>query len=390
MNRLPSFSATVLSVFIFSFIADTPVTYNVTTPWKSTPKIQAAILLDVSNSMDGLIDQAKNQLWNMVNVLSKVSCNGTMPSIEIALYEYGRPENNSNDGFVKQISPFTNDLDLLFKELINLRTNGGDEYCGHVMYSSLTQLSWDSSVNSYKVIFIAGNESFLQGDVAFTKACEEARKKGVVVNTIYCGNKDQGIKESWNLGAECGNGSFSNIDQNAEPLIIPTPYDTTIITLKSKLNETYIAYGRRGALEYESMLQADTLPLYNIVDPTKIDSFVVAQYVIAKSNKLLYNNPQWDLIDATEKNPGIIDTLDMTTLVDSLKARSRKDLRKIVETMSVLRKKVRDQIADLALKQEEFIKTEKERQKAKEPQTLQSEIERIIREQVKRVNMKID
>jgi len=42
----------------------------------NNPKIQAAILLDVSNSMDGLIDQAKNQLWNMVNVLSKVTCRG--------------------------------------------------------------------------------------------------------------------------------------------------------------------------------------------------------------------------------------------------------------------------------------------------------------------------
>jgi hypothetical protein len=390
MNRLPGFFATVISVFIFSFIADSPVASRKTRHEMFTPKIQAAILLDVSNSMDGLIDQAKKQLWNMVNVLSKVTCDGNIPTIEIALYEYGRTENNSNDGFVKQISPFTNNLDLLFKVLISLQTHGGDEFCGHVMYNSLLQLNWDNSANSYKVIFISGNESFLQGDVSFTKACEEAKRKGVVINTIYCGSKDQGIKENWNLGAECGNGTFSNIDQNAEPLIIPTPYDTTIITLKTKLNETYLAYGRSGALEYESMLQADTLPLYNIVDPTKMDSFVVAQYVIAKSNKHLYNNPQWDLVDATEKNPGIIDTLDMTTLVDSLKTRSRKDLRKIVETMAVQRKKVQDQIAELAFKQEEFIKTEKERQKVNEPQTLQSEIERIIREQVKRVNMKIE
>src|SRR6185436_9261327 len=106
-----------------------------------------------------------------------------------------------------------------------------------VMYNSLTELNWDSLANSYKVIFISGNESFLQGDISFTKACEEAKRKGIVVNTIYCGSKDQGIKENWNLGAECGNGTFTNIDQYAQPLSIPTPYDTTIITLKEKLNE---------------------------------------------------------------------------------------------------------------------------------------------------------
>ena len=31
------------------------------------PRVQLALLLDTSNSMDGLIDQAKSQLWKIVN-----------------------------------------------------------------------------------------------------------------------------------------------------------------------------------------------------------------------------------------------------------------------------------------------------------------------------------
>jgi len=385
MNRLPGFSATVLTVILFSFLPNSPTTYDKSRKETFAPKIQAAILLDVSNSMDGLIGQAKNQLWNMVNVLSKVTCNGTMPTIEIALYEYGRTNNDQKEGFVKQISSFTRDLDLLFKELINLTTNGGEEYCGHVIYNSLTQLTWDSVGNSYKVIFISGNESFLQGDVSFTKACEEARKKGVIVNTIYCGDKKQGIKENWNLGAECGNGSFTNIDQYAPELSIPTPYDTTIITLKEKLNETYIAYGLGGKKYYNSMVQMDTMAVYNLIDPTKI-----SQFVVVKSNKNLNNNSDWDLVDALEKNARIIDTLDMNNLDDSLKTKSRKELKKIVEGTAAERKRIQNLIADLSVKQEKFIKAEKEKLKTNEPQTLESEIERIIREQVKRVNMKIE
>src|SRR6185503_15682196 len=96
----------------------------------SSPKIQAAILLDVSNSMDGLIEQAKNQLWNMVSVMGKVKCADGLPQIEIALYEYGRPANDPKAGYVKQISGFTTDLEQLSHELFKLRTNGGDEYCG--------------------------------------------------------------------------------------------------------------------------------------------------------------------------------------------------------------------------------------------------------------------
>src|SRR5215207_5412336 len=60
------------------------------------PKIQAAILLDVSNSMDGLIEQAKAQLWNMVSVMGKAKCTEGTPQIEIALYEYGSPRNDMN------------------------------------------------------------------------------------------------------------------------------------------------------------------------------------------------------------------------------------------------------------------------------------------------------
>lgn len=142
-----------------------------------SPKIQAAILLDVSNSMDGLIDQAKAQLWNMVSVMGKAKCDGVAPQIEIALYEYGRSSNNVKDGYVKQISPFTSDLDKLSQDLFKLNTNGGDEYCGQVIFTSLNELAWNNTANSYKVIFIAGNEDFLQGNLLYTTACAEAKKK---------------------------------------------------------------------------------------------------------------------------------------------------------------------------------------------------------------------
>ena len=207
------------------------------------PKIQVAILLDVSGSMDGLIEQAKSQLWNMVSVMGKAVCDNQTPQIEIALYEYGRSTNSVADGYVKQINGFTKDLDLLSKNLFGLTTNGGDEYCGQVIYTSLKNLQWDASPENYKVIFIAGNEDFLQGNLLYTKACEEAKKKGVIVNTIYCGDRLQGIKEHWNLNTECGNGSFTVINKKKKIEDIPTPYDRMIISLNDKLNNTYIAKG---------------------------------------------------------------------------------------------------------------------------------------------------
>src|SRR5258705_4040527 len=99
-------------------------------------KIQAAILLDVSNSMDGLIEQAKAQLWNMVTTLGRAQCSDkTNPQVEVALYEYGRSSNDVTRGYVKQLSSFTQDLDSVSKILFGLNTNGGDEYCGQVIFT---------------------------------------------------------------------------------------------------------------------------------------------------------------------------------------------------------------------------------------------------------------
>ena len=128
---------------------------------------------------------------------------------------------------------------------------------------------------------------------------------------------------------------------------IRTPYDCTIITLKEKLNETYIVYGVSGRQLYNSMLQADTLAIYNLVDPTKLSN-----YIVVKSNRQLNSNPDWDLVDALRKNVNIIDTLDMKTLDDSLKNKNRSELKKIVETTGAERKRIQDRIAELSLKQE--------------------------------------
>ena len=107
------------------------------------PKIQVAILLDVSSSMDGLIEQAKAQLWNMVNTMGRAKCNEVSPEIEISLYEYGRTNNDVKKGYVKQINGFINNLDSLSENLFTLKTNGGEDYL-----KVTTMAQWDSCLNS--------------------------------------------------------------------------------------------------------------------------------------------------------------------------------------------------------------------------------------------------
>ena len=81
--------------------------------------IMLALLLDTSNSMDGLIDQAKSQLWKIVNELAAAkTSNGSRPNITIALYEYGNDGLPALEGYIRQVSPFTQDLDVISEKII--------------------------------------------------------------------------------------------------------------------------------------------------------------------------------------------------------------------------------------------------------------------------------
>src|SRR3982751_62129 len=165
--------------------------------------IMIALLLDTSNSMDGLIDQAKSQLWKIVNeVAAAKSAGGKQPNIKIALYEYGNDGLSSNEGFIRQVSALTEDLDVISEKLFSLSINGGNEFCGQAIKTSLNQLAWSASNADLKMIFIAGNEPFTQGGVSYELACDSAREKGVVVNTIYCGDFNDGITLGWKRGGE--------------------------------------------------------------------------------------------------------------------------------------------------------------------------------------------
>ncbi len=136
---------------------------------------------------------------------------GSRPQIKIALYEYGNDGLPASEGYVRQVSGLTDDLDLISEKLFALTSNGGNEFCGKVIRTSLNQLAWSSSNADLKVIFIAGNEPFTQGSVSYRIACSVAKEKGVVVNTIFCGDFDEGVRTNWRDGANITDGSYMSI-----------------------------------------------------------------------------------------------------------------------------------------------------------------------------------
>src|SRR5947199_10658594 len=84
---------------------------------QDAPKIQLAILLDTSSSMDGLIGQAKTQLWKVVNAFTNARRDGVKPRLEIALYEYGNDSLPAENGYIRQVMQLTTDFGTVSEKL---------------------------------------------------------------------------------------------------------------------------------------------------------------------------------------------------------------------------------------------------------------------------------
>ena len=67
--------------------------------------------------MDGLIDQAKTQLWTIVNQFATAHRQGKIPVLQVALYEYGKSSIPADENYLRMIVPLTTDLDKVSQEL---------------------------------------------------------------------------------------------------------------------------------------------------------------------------------------------------------------------------------------------------------------------------------
>lgn len=315
---------------------------------KTTPTIKVALLLDTSNSMDGLIDQARAQLWELVNELALASCgNDEQPDLKIALYEYGNDRLDAREGYIRQVIPFSNDLDELSKSLFALTTNGGNEYCGNVIQSSLNQLEWGTAAQDLNLIFIAGNEPFDQGPVTYQEAASAACGRDVTINTIFCGEYNLGVQTKWKDGATLTKGDYIAINSDRATVHVSSPYDQEILRKNEALNKTYVGYGNLASSKMALQSSQDqNAQAYGEVNAVK--------RAVSKSSRL-YKNSSWDLVDAAEENEEIVRKLKENELPSQLKGKSQQEIKKYITLKKMERSQIQEEIAALNIKRKTYV-----------------------------------
>lgn len=342
------------------------------------PTVQIAILLDTSNSMDGLIAQAKTQLWTVVNEFVHARKGGQAPAIQVALFEYGKASLSPSEGFVRLILPLTDDLDRVSEELFALKTHGGEEYCGWVIRDAVNRLDWSRSRDVYKAIFIAGNEPFSQGTVDYHASCRAAIEKGILVNTIFCGPNSQGGETGWKDGATLADGRYMSIDQNQKVAEIPAPQDQEIARLGVALNTTYLAYGKMGQAGFARQSAQDSNAF--AASPSALVSRSVS-----KSNAF-YCNDAWDLVDAIKNGKCKLEDVKDEDLPPELQKLDKAARKAKVDEAAQRRETIQQQILTLNKARDAYLAAERKKQaeaQAKD-ETLDQAIVGAIREQAVR------
>ena len=306
--------------------------------------VDLVIALDVSGSMEGLIDSAKQRLWDITNELAQAR---PVPALRVAILSYGSPSYGEQAGFVRVDLPFTADLDAVNATLFAFRTDGGDEYVARAIQTSLDTLQWSQDADALQVVFVAGNEGAEQDpQLTLERATAGAARRGIVVNAIYCGSDNDADAAGWRRVAANTNGLYASIDQHAAAVAnVATPFDARLAELNDELNATYVAYGAAGERGRANQLAQDG-------NAAAMSPAAAASRAVAKAGELYRS--EWDLVDSVQSGKALAE-IPADELPAELQALPPAEREAYVREKSERRDDLQRQVGELAAERSRYI-----------------------------------
>ena len=372
-----------LSLILAAIVAHTNFFAATASPSETTaiikselPAVEVVFVLDTTGSMSGLIAAAKEKIWSIANTLASAD---PAPDIRMGLVGY----RDRGDDYVTKFTPLSDDLDTIYAHLMQYQAGGGGdtpESVNQALYEAVTKTDWNDRPTTYRVIFLVGDappHMNYQNDVAYTKSCRLATKRGIIVNTIQCGTM-AATTPVWREIAQLAEGNYFQVAQGGSAVFYETPYDEEIARLSRDLDATRIYYGDPAEREKMEEREATAAAIYEGAASSAVAKRTIFNAQASGAKNFLGSQ---ELVHDVGSGTITVADLKKDELPAELQAMNEQELKKHIAHQSATRKKLQTTIAGLAGQRQAYIEEQVKAEKGKGADSLDAKMYECIRTQ---------
>ena len=351
---------------------DPPIEPHITQ--SANPKVDVVFVLDTTGSMGGLIQTAKDKIWSIATTMASAQ---QTPDIRIGLVAY----RDRGDAYVTKVVDLSADLDSVYATLMDFEANGGGdtpESVNKALYDAVHKMSWSENEQAYQVIFLVGDAPphMDYNEVRYPEIVASATEKGIVINTIQCGDIPSTIAP-WTQIAGLSNGEFFQVEQAGGAVAFTTPFDEKIAELSAKLDDTRLYFGTD---EEKALMQRKVAATDKLNEGASVASRARRGTFNASAGgreNLLGKN---ELVAAVASGAVDLDELEEDALPEALKPMAPAEQEAYVVGLAEERAELQRQIRDLADDRSAYLSKKVEEAGGMES-SLDAQLYRAVREQ---------
>ena len=309
---------------------------------QSKKPIDVVICMDLSGSTNGLADDVRDMYWDLVN---QVSSYRPQSDLRIGLVAFSRPSFGRETGYVKILSPLSNNYEAVAYELARLKpeVEQGVQLVGTALMAAVTGMNWSGEEQAIKTIFLIGNGVVSLDGMKYKEAYELASQNKIIVNTVYCMSSHfkKDIRGWREIAMNTGGVQYDVSVHKRNQLILTTKETDSLHDLNKRLMSTYIYFGRYGK---------DFFKMEQLVDKTADDANDMtfqSRMFFKISDLYQLKQSHWDVVDFVKVTNNNLKDTDPSLLPDSLKKYTADALRTVVADKKTERQKIIDKIRAL-------------------------------------------
>jgi Mg-chelatase subunit ChlD len=310
---------------------------------KKSPYVEVVFCLDTTSSMTGLIEGAKQKIWAISN---QIASGKPTPKLKIGLVAF----RDKGDAYITKVIDLSDDLDAIYGHLQGFKAEGGGdipESVNQALNESVTKIKWSTDKNTLRIIFLVGDappHMDYADDVKYPETCKLARERGIIINTIQCGNVP-GTRKYWEEICGKAGGNYVQIAANGGVMAVATPYDKDLAKINGELARTTLTYGDRNR---QLRGEAKKVVAERLAAPAAAERASFA----GKSGSVA----TYDLLDSIKAGKVKLEKIKKEELPPELQKLTLKEQKAYLDKLSARRAELTKKILDLDKKRAAYIK----------------------------------